>query len=157
MKSTYLLAALFAVSLLAGCSTAQTNLPGSDAEIAAKSFEAPATGAAIYVYRARGSHFGAHELMLEVDGKSLSTMPACYFRIEHKPGTVTLKAKHTDLLGGEQEVAVPVSVGDVKVFEFKPIARLVVPGESKLLPVDLVTAKALVAEQQLCNTQTHVF
>jgi hypothetical protein len=157
MKKIHIIAALFAASLLAGCSTAKTNQPGSEAELAAKSFEAPAAGAAIYVYRARGSHFGAHELMLEVDGKSLSTMPACYFRMEHKPGTVTLKAKHADLLGGEQEISVPVSVGDVKVFEFKPIARFLVPGESKLLPVDPVTAKALVAEQQLCNTQTFVF
>lgn len=152
------IASLFAVALaVSGCGSVQTIDPSSEAGKVASGFSAPADGAAVYIYRDRKSHFGLHQLTLKINQSSYATFPACYFRMEFKPGDVELQAKHPDLFAGQEKVTLALAPGDVKVYEFKPISRLVIPGESKLIQRSIDDIKARVADQRLCNTETFVF
>ena len=157
MKFLKLLPAALALAVATGCSTVNVLNPNSAEGQKASSFESAPDRAVVYVYRDRASHFGAFALNLKVNGDNVSTSPACYKRIEFQPGTVTLEATHPDMFGSQQEITVPLIVGDVKVYEFRPIARFGLPGESKLLEVSTAAGKALVANQHLCVLETLVY
>lgn len=142
------------VTLLAGCTTFETvsrQSPEADDILA---FKAPFDGAALYVYRDRKSNYGGHEMILDIDDNEISLAGSCLKRIELAPGTYHLNANHPDVLGGEQEVDIALSQGDVKVLEFKPILRPIIPGESKLIPRTVEELQSLVDSQPLCVLAT---
>lgn len=152
---------MLALALLAmaatGCTTLPALDPNSDAGKAARTMEAPKDGAALYVYRDRSSDFGIYQLILGVNDNDVITAPACYTRFNLKPGTYHLEAHHPDLLAAQQEMDVTVKPGDVKVLEFKPMARFGLPGESKLLVQNAEGFSALRDNQRLCIQPTQNF
>lgn len=157
MKFKSILAMTLVAAALTGCSTAAVLNPNSSEGQKASSFGPSTDRGVVYVYRDRSSDFGGLELYLKVNGANVSTHPACYKRIELKPGVVTLEATHPDLLGSQQEITVPLKAGDVKVYEFRPIARFGLPGESKLLEITPEAGKAITSDQKLCALENKVF
>lgn len=142
------------LNLVVGCTTFETVKPDSVEGVEILKFEAPADGAALYVYRDRGSHFGGFEMILDVNEVEISLAPSCFKRVELSPGSYHLNANHPDLLGSEQELDLVVAVGDVRVLEFKPISRFAIPGESKLIPKTVEEARAAISAQALCMQST---
>jgi hypothetical protein len=159
MKSLKIFASLaFTLAALTGCTTATVLDAGSSEGQKAASF-APAEGrAVVYLYRNRAADdFQGFQLNVNFDGDAVTMFPACFKRIELKPGQIELEATHPDVFGFEQEVVVSLKAGDVKVYEFRPISKFGLPGESKLIEVSPETGKAVVADQRLCMLETKYF
>jgi|GEM_PF-4415610 hypothetical protein len=149
-----ILITIAAVTILAGCTTFETVSRQSPEAEEILAFNSPSDGAALYVYRDRKSSYGGVEMILDIDEKEISLAGSCLKRVELTPGTYHLNANHPDVLGGEQEVDVTLSPGDVKVLEFKPIFRPIIPGESKLIARTVEELQSLVDSQSLCVLAT---
>ncbi|RJX80327.1 hypothetical protein [Pseudomonas sp. LS-2] len=146
--------AAIVLAVVSGCTTVETMSRGSDDGLRALSMVAPRGGAALYVYRDRASDFGLYQMKLTINGKDVVLAPACVTRIELTPGHYHLEAGHPDLFGGEQEVDMDATVGGVTVFEFKPVARFVISGESKLIPTTAPSLLQVIHSQRLCMQST---
>ncbi|MHB0765821.1 hypothetical protein ACYCFC_15790 [Stutzerimonas sp. NM35] len=149
-----ILTTIAAVTLLTGCTTFETVSRQSPEAEEILTFNAPLDGAALYLYRDRKSSYGGVEMILDINDKEVSLAGSCLKRVELTPGTYHLNANHPDLLGGEQELDITLSLGDVKILEFKPILRPIIPGESKLIPRTIEELRSLVDSQPLCILAT---
>lgn len=155
MKSAF--AAVCVLAMLGGCSTSKILNPVSPQGVKAASFDADSQKGVIYIYRSRTSDFGGFELNVKFNGENVPVLPACFKRVELQPGVVKVEGTHPDLFATQQEITIPLKAGDVKVYEFRPVERFALPGESKLLEVTIDAAKAITADQKLCVQQGYVF
>ena len=157
MKNLFLLSFLFIITLLTqGCSGIPVSEFGSDDYKKVTSFSPSEEKAVLYVYRDINSPWGITILDLDIGDKTVGTYPSCYMRIETNPGVYHLEADNPDTFGFEQEMDISIKSGEVKILEFKPINRLLIPGESKLIPRSIDATKDLVNKQKLCAVKTIV-
>lgn len=155
MRNLFIAPILLLSALMSGCVTSPLNAPGSEQNNAAQRFEAPTGGAAIYVYRdPEFDELRGFAMTLDVNETEVMTFPGCYIRIETQPGSYLLESSHPDLLADTQDVSVTMAVGDVKVYEFQPISRIIISGETKLIERQVSETKSLIQRKKLCNLQT---
>lgn len=89
-------------------------------------------------------------LDIHIGEHSVETSPACFVRIEMTPGTYLVEANHPDMFGFEEEMTFEARGGEMAFFEYKPISRLVVPGETKIIARSKEEAVNTIKKQDLC-------
>ncbi|MDX1319234.1 MAG: hypothetical protein R3207_03600 [Oceanospirillum sp.] len=114
------------------------------------SFEASEKYGVMYLYRDRTSDYPAHEFEIAIGDEDVSTWSSCYKRVELEPGMYHLEANHYDTFGFEDERDYLAVAGQVDFFEYKPILRFGVPGETKIIPKTREEAVEIIKKQQLC-------
>jgi len=133
-----------------GCSTIQSLDKESQGGAVALSFAPSETQAVMYLYRDRDSHFGLFMLDIYINEHTVTTSPRCFVRVELEPGSYFIEADHPDMLGFEDELTLTAEAGQLKFYEYKPISRFVVPGETKIIERSKEEAMANITEQNLC-------
>ncbi len=113
-------------------------------------FEASEQYGVLYLYRDRNSDYSGIELEIEIGDEDVSTWPSCYKRVELEPGLYHLEANHYDTFGFEEERDYKAVAGQVDFFEYKPIRRIGIPGETKIIPKTREEAVEIIKKQQLC-------
>lgn len=144
-----LLLSLLGLSMT-GCVSFKTENQATPEAEMIKAMQAPEEGAALYVYRDHGSDLNYVLFELDINGKGVPVAHGCIARIEMKPGTYHLESDHPDVLGQEQEMDLTVKAGDVRVIEYKPIHRILVPGETKLIEHSKEDMRRLLDKGQFC-------
>lgn len=148
MKNVCVLAVvLFAVY---GCGAIPSVEKGSPDGQVSLSFDPVEDKGVMYLYRDRESHFGLFILDIYIGDDTVETSPACFVRIELAPGTYFVEADHPDTFGIEDEMTFEAKEGQVAFYEYKPIARPVVPGETKIIPRSREEAISKIESQELC-------
>lgn len=133
-----------------GCSTIQKLDRESQEGATALSFAPSESHAVMYLYRDRESHFGVHMLNIYINEHKVTTSPRCFVRLELEPGSYFIEADHPDVFGFEDELTLTAEAGQLMFYEYKPIARLVVSGETKIIERSKDEAIAAITEQDLC-------
>ena len=133
-----------------GCSVIpQVEKDSADGQ-ASLSFEPDPNRGVMYLYRDRDSDFGVVMLNIYIAEHTVNTSPGCFVRVELDPGTYFVEANHTDVFGFEDEMTFEARAGEVSFFEYKPISRLVVPGETKIIERSRENAIETITKQDLC-------
>jgi hypothetical protein len=145
-----ILCAIMVFSLF-GCATRPIVPAGSVESVQITSFSPSSDRAVVYLYRDRTSNYGLFELTLDIGKDTISTHPACYIRIELEPGQYHFEANHPSLFGFEDEMDFNAVAGHVSFFEYKPIARFIVPGSTKIITKYKEEATATITSQKLCS------
>lgn len=146
----YILYSVIVFSLF-GCATRPIVPAGSTESVQISSFSPLADRAVVYLYRDRTSNYGLFELTLDIGQDTISTHPACYIRVELEPGQYHFEANHPSLFGFEDEMDFNAVAGNVSFFEYKPIARFIVPGSTKIMTKSKEEATATINSQKLCS------
>lgn len=133
-----------------GCSTIPSVDRDSKDGLVSLSFEPNQDRGVMYLYRDRESHFGLFRLDIHIGDDSVETSPACFVRIEMPPGTYFVEADHPDMFGFEDEMTFEAQAGEMAFFEYKPISRPVVPGETKIIERSKEEALDTIKRQNLC-------
>ncbi|WP_136486694.1 hypothetical protein [Vibrio sp. H11] len=145
-----LLLPLLTVLVASGCSTVPVLTQDSPELQTTQSFSAVDDKAVIYLYRDREANFGLFELEIHIDDEDVNTYPACYRRFELEPGNYFFEADHPDVFGFEDEMNFTAKAGEVSYFEYLPIARFGIPGETKIVAKTAEETQQLIREQDLC-------
>ena len=145
-----ILISIFTVLTITGCSSIPMVQKDSDEFQKIVSFAPADENSVIYLYRNRDSDFGLFELKIDIGEDDVTTYPACYLRIELSPGNYHIEADHPDMFGFEQEMDFHAVSGEVSFFEYLPIARFGVPGETKIIPKEKDEAINIIKAQKLC-------
>lgn len=140
----------FVLSTSYGCSTIQSLDKESQEGMTALSFTPSESQAVMYLYRDRESHFGLYMLDIDINEHTVTTSPSCFVRIKLEPGSYFIEADHTDLFGFEDELTLTAKAGDMMFYEYKPIARFIVPGSTKIIERSKDEAMTTITEQNLC-------
>ncbi|MCK7542779.1 hypothetical protein MLC59_01165 [Marinobacter bryozoorum] len=133
-----------------GCTTVPSVDRDSEQGVLSLSFEPDDERGVMYLYRDRESHFGMHFLDIYIGDHTVETSAACFVRIELAPGDYLVEADHPDMFGFEDEMMFEAQPGTVAFFEYKPIARLVVPGSTKIIERSKQATIDKIQEQNLC-------
>ena len=139
---------------LSGCTAIpKVDMNSDDAKVI-NSFESISDKSVVYLYRDRNSHFGLFTLDITIGYDNVETFSSCFVRIELEPGMYHFEADHTDLFGFEDEIDFNAQAGELSFFEYKPIARFIVPGSTKIIPKTKKEAVATIQSQKLCANPT---
>ena len=133
-----------------GCTAIPSMEKGSPDGLVSLSFEPDESKGVVYLYRDRESHFGVFILDIYIGDHTVETSPACFVRIELVPGTYLVEADHPDMFGIEDEMTFEAQAGQVSFFEYKPISRPIVPGETKIIERYKEEAVSTINNQNLC-------
>ena len=140
-----------------GCTTIPSASKDSAEGQKSLSFEPSEDMGVMYLYRDRNSHFGLFQLDIYIGDHEVLTSPRCFVRVELAPDTYLVEADHPDLFGFEDEITFEARAGEVTFYEYKPIARFVVPGSTKIIERTREEAITIIREQDLCISPVERF
>lgn len=149
-----LLSSLVILLSVTGCTQIPIAEKGNGDLQKVTSFEASDQYGVMYLYRDRESDYAALELEIAIGDEDVSTWGRCYKRVELEPGEYHLEANHYDAFGFEEERDYQAVAGQVDFFEYKPIRRFGIPGETKIIPKPAEEAIAAIKAQRLCPNPT---
>ena len=156
LKKLASLALLGSAIFMTGCTAIPTMQTDDPDYKKMTEFSAEKDSGVLYIFRAMTSDYNHVVLDLDINDEDYLTHPRCYTRFELPPGTYHLEADHPDTFGFEQELDVTFTAGDVKFYEFLPIIKFGIPGESKLIETHRSDAIAKIQSQKLCVSELYV-